>query len=264
MATPSFMEHWLEVNPERLERYETMFQWNPATAHYYEAAKLGPGQVVADFGCGPGHAAIEFAKRVGPGGHVYALDINDEFIRRARARAEANGFGDRITAHLLTDERLPLPDAVLDRVIARNTVIYVPDPLVTLTEFRRVLRRGGLAHAIEGDWYLTAIEPVPNAVWQALIEAASWAWPQPDIGRRLHAIARQAGFDEVSVQVLTQPDTEGRLRGMIETVTGYALEGGKLPAQRIEAVRQTVDRAMAEGTYLAVVPQFIVTARVAA
>jgi ubiquinone/menaquinone biosynthesis C-methylase UbiE len=41
---------------------------------------IGDGQIVADFGCGLGHAAIEFARRVGPSGHVHALDVNAEFI----------------------------------------------------------------------------------------------------------------------------------------------------------------------------------------
>lgn len=149
--TRGFQEHWLNIDPERMERYETMYQWNPATEAFYTPAKIGEGHVVGDFGCGPGHAAIEFAKRVGPTGHVHALDINAEFVRRARARAEANSFGDRITVHLLEDVQLPLPDAGLDRMVARNTIIYVPDPVTTFGEFRRVLRPGGIAHAIEGD-----------------------------------------------------------------------------------------------------------------
>jgi ubiquinone/menaquinone biosynthesis C-methylase UbiE len=260
MATRSFMDQWLEIDAVRLERYEKMFQWNPATAHYYEAAKIGPGQAIGDFGCGPGHAAIEFARQVGATGHVHALDINAEFVRRTKIRAAASGFGDRITSHLLASDRLPLSDAMLDRVIARNTIIYVPDPVVTLAEFRRVLRPGGIAHVIEGDWHLTALEPVPTEEWRALINAASWAWPRPEIGRGLYAIARQAGFDDVRVQVLTSPDTEGRLIGMIQGVADHARESGALPAERIDAILQTIERAIAEGTYLAIAPQFIITA----
>ena len=60
-----FQQHWVEIEPERMERYETMFEWNPATAHFYAGAEIVPGLVVGDFGCGPGHAAIEFANRVG-------------------------------------------------------------------------------------------------------------------------------------------------------------------------------------------------------
>jgi len=255
-----FQKHWVNIEPERLERYETMFQWNPAIEPFYAPARVGEGQVVADFGCGPGHAAIEFAKRVGPAGHVHALDINAEFVRRARARAEEHDLGDRITVHLLTDARLPLPNSSLDRIVARNTIIYVEDPITTLSEFRRVLRPGGLGHIIEGDWPLTAVEPLPTAEWQALVEAASWVWQWPDIGRRLYGFARRAGFSEVSIQVLTNPDTTGRLKGMIDTVAGYARESGALETARIDAILQSVEQALADGTYLAISPQFVVTA----
>jgi SAM-dependent methyltransferase len=257
--TSGFHEHWLNIEAERLERYEAMFQWSAAAEAFYAPADIGPALVVADFGCGPGHAAIEFARRVGPSGHVHALDINAEFIRRTRARAKASGFADRITAHLLESERLPLADGSLDRIAARNTIIYVADPLATFSEFRRVLKRGGIAHAIESDWRLTAVEPL-GAEWAAMVEAAIWAWPLPDIGRKLHGIARRAGFSKVSLQVLTKPDTEGRLLGMIQTVADCARERGGLDGKRIDAALQRLRQALGEGTYLAIAPQFLVTA----
>jgi len=255
-----FQKHWLDIDPERMTRYETMFQWNPATAHFYTAAEIGEGQVVADFGCGPGHAAIEFAKWVGPTGRVHALDINEEFIRRTRSRAARHGVEERVTAHLLEDARLPIPNASLDRVVARNTIIYVDDPLFTFTEFRRALRRRGIAHAIEGDWRLTAVKPVPTQEWQSLIEAASWTWPRPEIGRELYGIARAAGFRKVTIQVLTNPDTTGRLLGMIDTVADYARSSGKLQLEQIDSVVKQIRKGVEDGTYLAIVPQFIVTA----
>ncbi len=114
-------------------------------------------------------------------------------------------------------ERLPLPDAALDRITARNTIIYVRDPVGTFEEFRRVLKPGSIAHAIEDDRSLTAVEPLASAEWRALVEAASWAWRMPDFGRKLYGIARRAGFSKVAIQVLTKPDAEGRLLGMIHT-----------------------------------------------
>jgi len=255
-----FQDHWLNIDPERMERYERMYRWNRATEIFYAPAKIGPGQIVGDFGCGPGHAAIEFANRAGPSGHVHAFDINAEFVRRARARAKAEGLENHITVHLLEGAGLPLPDQSLDRVIARNTLIYVDDPVATLREFRRCLRPGGIAHAIEGDWRLTAIEPVPTEDWRALIEAASWAWPRPEIGRALYGFAREAGFEDISIQVLTSPDTDGRLSGMIETVIDYAKESGDIEPDRIDKILKTIEEARAAGTYLAISPQFIVTA----
>jgi SAM-dependent methyltransferase len=251
--------HWLDIDPERLERYETMFAWNPATEHYYSTARLAPDQVVVDFGCGPGHAALEFARRVGPGGHVHALDINAEFIRRTQARAKESGLEGQITAHLLTGTALPLGDATIDRVIARNTLIYVPDPAATLAEFRRVLRPGGRAHAIEGDWGLTAAAPVPTRDWHDLIAAVGKEWPHPEIGRQLYGLFRAARFAEVSIQVLTTPDTTGRLRRMVDTIADSARKGGMLHAS-IEHILAELDAGLADGRYLVVVPQFIVTA----
>jgi ubiquinone/menaquinone biosynthesis C-methylase UbiE len=197
-----FLDHWLNISPEGLTRYETMYQWTPAAEAFYAPADICTGQLVADFGCGPGDTVIEFARRVGPSGHVHALDINTEFVNRTRARAETAGLGDRITAHLLTTEHLPLPDAALDRVTARNTIIYVSDAVAMFKEFRRVLKPGGIAHAIESDWSLTAVEPL-GAEWRAMVEAARWAWRIPEIGRKLYGIARQAGFSSVDLQVLT-------------------------------------------------------------
>jgi hypothetical protein len=71
------------------------------------------------------------------------------------------------------------------------------------------------------------VEPL-GAEWQAMVEAARWAWRLPEIGRKLYGIARQAGFSKVELQVLTRPDADGRLLGMIKTVAGYAIESGQM------------------------------------
>jgi hypothetical protein len=54
---------------------------------------------------------------------------------------------------------------------------------------------------------------------------------------------------------------EGRLLGMIRTVAGYARESGRLEQGRIGAALDSVDRSLADGTFLAIAPQFIVTAQ---
>jgi hypothetical protein len=35
-----FQEHWLNIDPERISRYEEMYKWNPATEHYYDNANI--------------------------------------------------------------------------------------------------------------------------------------------------------------------------------------------------------------------------------
>ena len=180
--------------------------------------------------------AIEIAKWIGPGGHVHALDINADFVAQVRQNADAAGVGDRVTAHRSDGATLPLPDASLDRLTARNTLIYVDDPEVTLRECRRVIRPDGRLHAIEGDWPMMVVEPVAAADWTALVTAASRACRTPDIGRKLYTLLRRAGFSAIDVQVITRPDTEGRLLPMIRTITDYARGSGKIGDAEIDRI----------------------------
>ena len=226
----------------------------------YEPADIRPRQLVADFGCGPGYTAIEIAKWVGPDGHVHALDINREFVAQSRKNAEAAGVADRITSHECDGRLLPLPDGSLDRVTTRNTLIYVDDPERTIQEFHRVVKIGGKVHAIEGDWPMMVIEPVPSADWVALVNAASHACRTPDIGRKLYGLMERAGFTSIDVQVITRPDTDGRLLPMVKNMAGYARSSGKLTDVDIDKVLSGIELAISEKSYLGLAPQFIVTA----
>lgn len=208
---PLYKDHWIRIDDERLDRYQRMFEWSPESAVFYDAADIGAGHLVAEFGCGPGHTAVEIAHWVGSEGHVHALDINPAFVAKARDNAVAAGLGDRITAHQSDGSVLPLADRSLDRVTTRNTLIYVDDPTATMREFKRILRRGGKVHAIEGDWPMMVVEPIPTPTWQAFVSAASHACRTPMIGRKLTGILARSGFHDVEIQVITRPDTTGRL-----------------------------------------------------
>jgi ubiquinone/menaquinone biosynthesis C-methylase UbiE len=259
-GSPFYKEHWVNIEPERLDRYQRMFQWNPASSALYEPADIRPGHIVAELGCGPGYTAIEIAKWIAPGGHVHALDINADFVTQVRKHADAAGVGDQVTAHRCDCSMLPLPDASLDRLSTRNTLIYVDDPEATLRECWRVLRPVGKLHAIEGDWPMMVVEPVPAADWSALVNAASRACRTPDIGRKLYTLLRHAGFSAIDVQLVTRPDTEGRLLPMIKTIADYARGSGKIGDAEIDKILFKIEQARAAGSYLFLAPQFVVTA----
>lgn len=257
--TPFYRDHWVAIDDERLDRYQRMFEWNPASKVLYDAADIRSGHVVADFGCGPGHTAIEIANWVRPEGHVHALDINTAFVTQTRENATRAGVEDRITAHLSDGSELPLSDSSLDRVTTRNTLIYVDDPMVTLGEFKRVLRPGGKMHAIEGDWPMMVVEPVSTKTWQTLVSAAAHACRTPDIGRKLTGLLARLDFHDIDVQVITRPDTTGRLLPMISNMVGYALDSGDMAEAEIDLILSTLDQALTNNTYLVLAPQFIVT-----
>jgi hypothetical protein len=58
-GNPFYKEHWVNIEPERLDRYQRMFQWNPASSALYEPADIRPGHIVAELGCGPGYTSIQ-------------------------------------------------------------------------------------------------------------------------------------------------------------------------------------------------------------
>jgi ubiquinone/menaquinone biosynthesis C-methylase UbiE len=257
-----YRDRWLEIGPERLDRYEAMFQWSPAMDPLSAQAEIEPGQTIADFGCGPGFLAIELAKRVGPNGHVHALDINAEFIARARARVMAEGLGEQITLHHLTNGDLPFADGSLDRLVAKSVIVFVDDPLATFKEFHRVLKPGGKAHAVERDLGISFMSPVPVKNWNALLDAAGYAYRNPLIGRQMYGLAKRAGFSLATVQVISTPDTEGRSLNDIKSLVDHARRGGKIDEELIEAVLDIATRAVDDGTFLGLIPRFVVTATV--
>ena len=256
---PFYKSHWVTIDDERLNRYQSLFEWNPSSAVLYERADIKVGHIVADFGCGSGHTAIEIANWVESEGHVHALDINTDFVAQTRENAIKAGVDDRITAYQCDGSELPLPDESLDRMTTRNTLIYVDDPMVTLGEIRRVLRTDGKVHAIEGDWPMMVVEPVPTKIWNAFISAAAHACQTPNIGRKLSGLLARSDFRDIDVQVITRPDMEGRLLPMIKDMAGYAKESGKMANEEVDGVLYTLNQALNEGTYLVLAPQFVVT-----
>jgi len=256
---PFYKDHWITIEDERFDRYQRMFEWNPNSAIYYEAADIQAGHDVADFGCGPGHTAVEMANWVGSNGHVHALDINTGFVAQARENAIKASVDDRVIVHQSDGTELPLPNSSIDRVTTRNSLIYVDDPMVTMAEFIRVLRPGGKVHSIEGDWPMMVVEPVATKDWELLVSAAICACRTPDIGRKLPGLMARSGFHDIEVQVITNPDRAGRLLHMIENMAGYARHSGEIAEAEIDSILSTLDQALRDRTYLVLAPQFVVT-----
>jgi SAM-dependent methyltransferase len=105
-------------------------------------ADLHEGEVVLDLGSGGGIDVILSAKRVGPTGTAYGLDMTDEMLALARENARAA----RVTnAHFLKGviEQIPLPADSVDVVISNCVINLSVDKPGVLTEIARVLKPGG-------------------------------------------------------------------------------------------------------------------------
>jgi ubiquinone/menaquinone biosynthesis C-methylase UbiE len=253
-----YRDHWVNVEDERMSRYEAMFQWRDGLEALIAPADIGQGQIVADYGCGPGGLTIELARRVGPDGQVIAVDINQAFLERTRVLVEEAGLTGRVDARLMEGDRIPADDESVDRVICKNVLEYVPDPEATIAEFFRITRPGGIVHVSDSDWGGVVLEPLGER-FARLMSAASIAFRTPLIARHLYGLFRSAGFSDVRVQILANVDTTGGLRGVVANMASYARTSGRIDEAEIDALLADVDEALQAETYLAVLPQFLVT-----
>jgi hypothetical protein len=93
------------------------------------------------------------------------------------------------------------------------------------------------------------------------MSAAAVAFRTPLIGRKLYGFFRAAGFQDIRVQIMVNADTLGLMRPVLTNMTTYARDSGRVPESELEAFLADVDRAVEEQTYLALLPQFLVTGR---
>lgn len=251
-------DHWAEIEPDRFDRYDQLFRLDPARA----AQQLAPvgvqdGETVLDFGCGPGYVSVELA-RLGAA-HVHGVDLNADFVTRARQVVDEAGFTDRVTIHHSTDETVPLPDASVDRVYCKNVLEYVPDVDATLAEVARVLKPGGTLVASDSDFGFVIVNPLTAAEVVELFAAAAPAFKDPNIGRHLPAAFRRAGLADVKTKITTAVDERGQMRGVVENMLGYGTRFGAMTEARAAELRAKVDHGVTDGTYLAALPQWWVT-----
>src|SRR3989475_7802723 len=105
-------------------------------------AELSPGEVVLDLGSGGGIDVLLSARRVGPQGKAYGLDMTDEMLALARENQEKAGI-ENVEFLKGEIENIPLPDNSIDVIISNCVINLSADKDRVLGEAFRVLRPGG-------------------------------------------------------------------------------------------------------------------------
>lgn len=156
-------------------------------------AQLEPGESVLDLGSGGGIDVLLSAKRVGPQGFVYGLDMTDEMLELARKNAAAAGV---TNVKFLKGEieSIPLPDCSVDVIISNCVINLSADKDRVLAEAYRCLKPGGRFAvsdmAVDGE--------LPEAVrgdvmaWSGCIAGAL------EVGD-YRARLRKAGFSDIDI-----------------------------------------------------------------
>ncbi len=156
-------------------------------------AELREGEVVLDLGSGGGIDVLLSARRVGPSGKAYGLDMTDEMLALARGNATAAGA---TNVEFLRGriEDIPLPAETVDVVISNCVVNLSPDKPAVLREVFRVLNAGGrlgVSDVVAED-RLTSAERAERGDWAGCIAGALAR------GEYLRLL-EEAGFRDASV-----------------------------------------------------------------
>jgi SAM-dependent methyltransferase len=156
-------------------------------------AELRPGEVVLDLGSGGGIDVLLSARRVGPTGKAYGLDMAEEMLALARRNAAEAGATnvEFLKGHI---EQIPLPEATVDVVISNCVINLSVDKPAVLAEMHRVLRPGGrigVSDVVAEDH----LSPADRAERGSYVGCIAGALSKGEYERGLAA----AGFEEISV-----------------------------------------------------------------
>jgi SAM-dependent methyltransferase len=127
---------------ERGELPETAVLASLGCGNPTAVADLHEGETVLDLGSGGGIDVILSAKRVGPSGRAYGLDMTDEMLALAQRNAAEAGIDNAIFLKGVI-EAVPLPPESVDVVISNCVINLSVDKAAVLAEIGRVLRPGG-------------------------------------------------------------------------------------------------------------------------
>ncbi len=157
-------------------------------------ADLQPGEVVLDLGSGGGIDVLLSARRVGPDGMAYGLDMTPEMLELARKNQAESGLAN-VEFLQGTIEDIPLPDGTVDVVISNCVVNLSPDKDAVVREAFRVLKPGGRLAIADIVLRRGLSEPTSALIglWTGCVAGAL-------VVEDYEAKLRAAGFADVSIE----------------------------------------------------------------
>jgi SAM-dependent methyltransferase len=204
-------DQWNEDAPAWHRWGPTLHRWfGPVAEVMLDLAEVRPGQRVLDIATGAGEPALSAAARVGPEGYVLATDLSENILEFARQNAAKRNL-ENLETRPMDGENLDLPDSAFDVVLCRFGIIYMPNRLQALREWRRVLRPGGravIAVYSTSDRNGWGAVPVSIIRQRAQLSPPLPGQPGPfSLGGAgvLETALREAGFQDIVVRPISAP-----------------------------------------------------------
>ena len=156
---------------------------------------LYAGEIVLDLGSGAGLDVLLSAKRVGPFGKAYGLDMTDEMLAEANANKIKSGLTnvEFLKGHI---EDIPLPESSVDVVISNCVINLSVDKDQVFQEIYRVLKSGGRVAVSD----IVTTQPLPDTVKQNML---AWAGCMAGalVDEEYKIKLTKAGFENVDLEI---------------------------------------------------------------
>src|ERR1700722_19566554 len=200
-------------------------------------ARLNPGEVVLDLGSGGGIDVLLSAKRVGPTGKAYGLDMTDEMLALANENRRKAGV-ENVEFLKGEIEHIPLPDASVDVVISNCVINLSADKAAVLREAFRVLKPGGRFAVSD----VVTRGEIPREIRQSVLAwvgCVAGAMEENEYSSKLSS----AGFEQIELE----PTRVYRIEDAREFLTGQNID--------VDAIAAEVDGKFLSAFVRAVKPQ---------
>jgi ubiquinone/menaquinone biosynthesis C-methylase UbiE len=172
--------------------------------------ELKPGQVVLDLGSGGGIDVLLSAKRVGPTGKAYGLDMTDDMLALARANQQQAGV-ENVEFLKGEIENIPLPDNSVDVIISNCVINLSADKDRALREAFRVLKPGGRFAVSD----VVTRGAVPDEVRRSMLLWVGCMAGALDEQEYLSKL-RAAGFEAASTEITREYNIEDARQFLID------------------------------------------------
>jgi arsenite methyltransferase len=198
-------------------------------------AQLNPGETVLDLGSGGGIDVLLSARRVGPTGKAYGLDMTDDMLALARENQAKSGL-ENVEFLKGEIENIPLPDSSVDVIISNCVINLSADKDRVLREAFRVLKPGGRFAVSD----VVVRGEVPEAIRKSML---LWVGCIAGALRDEEYVAKlaQAGFENIEIEptrIYTIEDARSVLSGQGIDVDSIAAQvEGKFMSAFVRAVR---------------------------
>jgi len=221
--------------------------------------RIGPGNHVADVGCGTGEDIRQLAEVVGTSGQAVGFDTSEAMLKEARARHDGGMPNLRFIRSAA--DNLQAESGSFDAIRADRVLTHVPDIAAALREMFRVVKPGGRVVVSEPDMLGCWMNHAHHAISDRILQAIAHSCAQPFAARELYYGFQDAGLTNVRLALrsvaLTDPQSADNILKF-----GAAIEAmiarGKLSTEEAGLWQAEFAEKQRTGRFLAGATIFIV------